>query len=88
MNIRKTKDTRNEFWQCVRGICILAVVLIHCPSGIEYGRGTFEYAATLLLRQVINFPVAVFIFLSGYFINVEKVYKNNKTYVLCRGGDY
>lgn len=81
-----TIKQRNAFWQCVRGLCILAVVMIHCPSGIEYGAGTFPYTATLILRQFINFPVAVFFFLAGYFTNPDRVNKNYRTYVLTRGG--
>ena len=87
MNTRVTEiRQRNAFWQCVRGLCILAVVMIHCPSGIEYGAGTFPYTATLILRQFINFPVAVFFFLAGYFTNPDRANKNYRTYVLVRGG--
>lgn len=24
---------KSKYWQAVRGICILAVIMIHCPSG-------------------------------------------------------
>lgn len=81
-----TIKQRNAFWQCVRGLCILAVVMIHCPSGIEYGAGTFPYTVTLILRQFINFPVAVFFFLAGYFSNPERINNNPRTCVLARGG--
>ena len=32
------KETR-EYWQSVRGICILAVVLIHSLGGFDYSTG-------------------------------------------------
>lgn len=57
---------KSEYWQCIRGICILAVIMIHCPSGHEIWLG---------IRQLINFPVAVFIFMAGYFVNPQKVDK-------------
>ncbi len=79
---------RNVFWQCVRGICILAVIMIHSPSGLEYGEGTFPYEATFILRQFINFPVVIFFYLAGYFTNPEKVRKDFRTYLLNRGGTY
>lgn len=27
---------KSQYWQMVRGICILAVIMIHCPSGQNY----------------------------------------------------
>lgn len=60
------KKARNVFLQGIRGICIIAVILIHSRTAIGY-ETTFIYDYWLILRQVINFPVAVFFFLSGYF---------------------
>lgn len=68
---------KNQYWQVVRAICILAVVMIHCPTP------TNDINAWLIIRQFINFPVAVFIFLSGYFVNPDKV---NIKWVKIRGG--
>lgn len=31
-----TKQNKSQYWQVVRGVCILAVLMIHCPSGISY----------------------------------------------------
>lgn len=75
---------KDQFWQIIRGICILAVMLIHCPSGIAYGAGTFEFTTHLVIRQVINFPVAIFIFLSGYFVNSDKCIANPVGYIFRR----
>lgn len=58
----------------IRGICICAVVLIHCKCAtIESAR--WEIIWSLVFRQVINFPVGVFLFLSGYFTSrrIEKI---------------
>ena len=27
---------RNPYWQIIREICILVVIIIHCPSGANY----------------------------------------------------
>jgi len=66
---------RDGFFQSVRGLCILCVVLIHCATGLEY-KGivglTFNYDYWHIFRSFINFPIAIFIFLTAYFINVEQ----------------
>lgn len=60
---------KSTFWQAVRGICILAVIMIHCPVGEN---GT-EQAIWLALRQFINFPVAIFIFWQGTLLSQKKL---------------
>ncbi len=55
---------RNISVQIIRGICICAVVLIHCKSGIDYPKGSFWYSTGLILRQLINFPGVACVFLS------------------------
>lgn len=72
--------SKSKYWQAVRGICILAVIMIHCPVG----RNGIDQEIWLLIRQVINFPVAIFVFMAGYFVNLEKVDGN---YLAKRGGD-
>ena len=62
------KDKR-EYWQIIRGICILAVVLIHSLSGFDYSTG--HAVEFVILRQLINFAVASFIFMAGYFVNID-----------------
>lgn len=62
---------KREHWQNVRGICILAVVLIHSMGGFDYSTG--HMTEFILTRQIINFAVATFVFMSGYFTPVEKI---------------
>lgn len=71
-----TTTTRDGYWQAVRGVCILAVIWIHTVSGATYldGPEPLNYHSWLVLRQVVDFPVAVFIFLAGYFVNTAKVH--------------
>ena len=69
---------RNSFYQSIRGLCICLVVLIHLPLGQETGNTSF---LSLEVRQIINYPVALFFFLSGYFLNVGDSVKD---YILKR----
>lgn len=80
----KTRQHKSEYWQAIRGVCILVVIMIHCPTGQEF-TPTDTYA-WLILRQFINFPVALFIFMAGYFVNVDKAQHNTRSYALNRGG--
>ena len=76
---------KSQYWQIVRGICILAVIMIHCPTGRSHTN--LDYTVWIVLRQFINFPVAIFIFLAGYFMTPEKVQGDYKTFFFKRGGD-
>lgn len=78
---------KSGFWQEIRGICILAVVMIHCPNAASYAVGSIEFNIWLILRQCINSPVAIFIFLSGYFTNIKEYETNFKAFI-CKGGGY
>ena len=75
--VQNNQNGKDLFFQCVRGICIIAVILIHCKSGKSY-QGTvseINFYYWICLRQIINFAVSVFLFLSGYFVNGENVNK-------------
>lgn len=52
---------RNNYWSMLKGIAILAVLMIHIPL-------TTDTNSLIATRQIINFPVAVFVFLSGFFV--------------------
>lgn len=81
-------EKKREYWQAVRGICILAVVLIHSLGGFDYSIGYgVEF---VILRQIINFAVATFIFMAGYFVNVDVLSDKEfsyKSWIIYRGGD-
>ncbi len=72
---------KNNAIQFMRGICILCVVLIHCTGGLYYEYQSFWQNYSIIIRQAINFAVAIFIFLSGYLTSLEKI---NKSYILKR----
>lgn len=78
---------KRKYWQSIRGICILAVVLIHSLGGFNYstGYGT-EF---VVLRQIINYAVATFVFMAGYFVNVDALSDKEFSYkhwIIYRGG--
>lgn len=52
---------RIHYWSMVKGIAILAVIAIHIPL-------TNETNSLIATRQLINFPVALFMFLSGFLV--------------------
>ena len=76
-------EMRNSYWQVVRGICILGVILIHCLVNGDYNEDTL----LLVMRRSINFVVAVFVFMSGYFVDAENVRHTSKIrWMMARGG--
>jgi len=59
---------RSEFWDAVKGVAIIAVILIHSSDSARlYGDDSIEAMAGVLVRQFVNFAVPLFIALSGYF---------------------
>ncbi|MEG1834488.1 MAG: acyltransferase [Oscillospiraceae bacterium] len=78
-----TTTNRNLYWQNVRGICIIAVILIHCTTGLSYiesGLTSFNSIYYIIMRNIINFPVPIFIFLSGFFTNIDLAKNDVKSY--------
>lgn len=55
---------KNEYIQVLRGVSILAVVLIHCLPP--------AFLLTVAIRPFLNFAVPLFIFLSGYLTTPDK----------------
>ena len=78
---------KRKYWQGVRGTCILAVVLIHSLGGFDYSTGyNMEF---VILRQIINFAVATFVFMAGYFVNTDAMSDKEFSYkhwIIGRGG--
>ena len=59
-------NERETFWDVVKGLAIIAVVLIHTTSS--------NSAAGIVWRQFINWPVAIFFFVAGYFCHPRHSY--------------
>lgn len=63
---------KNQFIQLCRGVCIAAVVLIHCTWQTD-ASNIYGFYYSIVLRQILNFAVGLFIFLAGYCANTEKL---------------
>ena len=69
---------KNEYYQMIRGICIISVILIHV---LDKQNDVYADGFNVIVRTIINFCVGIFIFLSGYFVNIKQVDENNRTWV-------
>lgn len=58
---------RDSYWDAVKGIAILLVVTIHYLGGRTGDVGTY------LCRQFASIAVFMFVFMAGYFTNVDRV---------------
>lgn len=67
---------KNNYFQMIRGICIFLVIVIHVLPG--------NTNLNIIIRSFVNFAVGVFIFLSGYFVNTEKVIEEPKKWMIIR----
>lgn len=62
-------------------------MLIHSLSGFDYSSAS--NVKFVILRQVINFAVAIFVFMAGYFVNIETLSEKSfsyKNWIFYRGG--
>lgn len=77
------RKSKNAIIQMIRGLCILCIIYIHCPNAIEYGM--FSNVVWIAWRQLIVFPVATFLFISGYLFDSKK-YRNYRQFLVVREG--
>lgn len=68
---------KNQIFQIFRGLCIIAVVFTHV---INKNLANPNYEIAMFIQNIINFAVTGFIFLAGYFVNIELVKNNTKLY--------
>lgn len=79
---------RDSYFEFIRGLCIICVVFIHAQNGMDYKEATtfsWNYDYWLIFRQFINFPVAIFVFLTAYFTDITKVAEKPWEYQSKRG---
>lgn len=67
---KQTNKQREDYYQGLRGVAILAVVFIH-TLGITENNNLI-----IVIRQLINYAVPLFLFLSGFFC--RKQYESGK----------
>ena len=64
---------RISIWDKWKGIAIISVVLIHASgSTADFPEGSLNNDFGIILRQFINFPVGLFIFLAAFFVSNSK----------------
>lgn len=73
VSLPDNQNAKQKSWQILKGLCVVAVLLIHCKSGAEYEIFSANFNYWMVLRQLINFAVPVFFFASAYFVNTKKV---------------
>ena len=62
------EKVRFHYWDTWKGICIIGVIAIHASSSTSFfPENSFNWHFGFFLRQLINFPLAIFLFISGYF---------------------
>lgn len=74
---------KNIYWQNIRGICIIAVILIHCTDGLSAVHSniySYDSMYYIIMRNIVNFPVPLFLFISGYFTNIDMAKTDLKTF--------
>lgn len=69
---------KSDFWWMIKGICAIAVIAIHSFISMEVT------GSVVVTRQFINFPVILFIFMAGYFVNVSKIKSDWKKWTVGR----
>jgi peptidoglycan/LPS O-acetylase OafA/YrhL len=71
---------KNNVFQIMRGVCIIAVVLTHIINKNSLTNPYYEVA--LVVQNIVNCAVTGFIFLVGYFINIDEVKSNAKYFII------
>ena len=71
-------ENRDLYFEKLRGLAIIAVVMIHTI--------TMSTNLSLVFRQFVNFAVAFFFFMSGYFIkkNIFEIKGSGKKFIVKR----
>ena len=65
--MKDSRKARDSYWDAVKGFAILLVVTIHYLGGRTGDAGTY------LCRQFASIAVFMFVFVAGYFTNMEGV---------------
>lgn len=70
-----TKIKRDDYFDQLRGIAIIALVAIHISSVIvdRNFAHTFNFSFLFIYRQLLNFVIPLFLFVSGYFMAIKDV---------------
>ena len=63
---------RSAYWDCVKGIAIICVVIIHASSpALLYPALSPLWTAGMILNECVDFAVPMFLALAGYFAHCD-----------------
>lgn len=85
MSVNASKDNRKYFFDNLRGIAIIAVIIIHSVGiTINFYDSPYPYKYNLyfgiIMRQIVTSAVPIFLFISGYWVSKKQV-KTLKDYL-------
>lgn len=72
-------QNRNQYFDFLRGLAIIMVIGIHTFPGHE-GFGSVKDELIVLVRQIINCAVPIFLAISGYFVSQKQLFKKSDYY--------
>ena len=76
--------TRNLWWQLIRGLCIVTVILVHCAPMMGDPFDSIDNGIFFLFRSLYCFPVAIFFYISGRFSKVPENREEKKVFLKKR----
>lgn len=69
--------SKPNYWYLIRSFLIIAIILIHAPSGGNAPVDSLHFRFWFTTRQMINYPVPIFFFMAGYFIDQALVVREH-----------
>lgn len=76
--------TRDLWWQMIRGLCIITVMLIHCAPMTGTPFDSIDNGIFFLFRSLYSFPVAIFFYISGRFSKAPENAEEKKAFLKKR----
>lgn len=62
---------KRKYWQSIRGICMLVIVLIHCGTTTELPFTSFDGTYYFFIRSFYSFAVSTLFFMAGKFTKIS-----------------
>ena len=76
---------RIAYFDMLRGLAIICVVVIHSSNmGFQFPSNSFNFNFTILLRQIINIAVPLFLAISGYFLAKKNISNLGEYFVFIK----
>lgn len=70
-------NSRNQYFDFLRGVAIIMVVGIHTIKVNDLGFYNFHDVVTVIIRSILNCAVPIFLAISGYFIGFKNLQFGN-----------